>query len=234
MMIHRILCIAAFTAVSGLAHAFTVLPAAPTPQDMLVLEKPNDNEGSYSVSMAGNRITVALVRAEVYFPEPPPGNVDFMIGKLPPGTYTVEATIAETPTGPAVSLGTTTVTVTARTGIVPIDDYTDLWWNPAESGWGLNFVQHPSGQVFVTWFVYGADGAPIWYVVPGGTWLDAATFRGPVYATTGPDFGSFDASRVTRTLVGEATFGFGDDQAMLAVLTVNGKSVLKRLVRQSF
>lgn len=229
----RAACIASLLACSGTAQAFTILPAAPTPQDMLVLEKPNDNEGSYTVSMAGNRITVALVRLPVYFPEPPPGNVDFAIGKLPAGTYTVEATIADTPTGPATSVGTATVTVAPRPGMSPIDDYTDLWWNPAESGWGLDFVQHPSGQAFATWFVYGADGTPIWYVVPGGQWQDGATFRGDVYATTGPNFGSFDSSRVTRTRVGDAGFYFGFG-GMSAVITVDGKTVYRRLVRQSF
>lgn len=229
----RALFLAALLACPGLAHAFTILPAAPTPQDMLVLEKPNDNEGSYTVSMAGNRITVAMVRLSVYFPEPPPGNVDFPIGKLPAGTYSVEATIAETPTAPPRSLGTATVTIAARPGISPIDDYTDLWWNPAESGWGLNFVQHPSGQAFATWFVYGADGMPVWYVVPGGQWLDAVTFKGDVYATTGPDIGAFDPSRVTRTRVGNATFSFGFG-GMYAAITVDGNTVYRRLVRQSF
>lgn len=233
-MTFRLLFIAALALASGLAQAaFTILPAAPTPQDMLVLEKPNDNEASYTVSMSGNRIVVALVRAGAYFPEPPPGNLDFPIGKLPPGTYTVEATIAETQTGPSVSLGTTSVTVHARAGIVPIDDYTDLWWNPAESGWGLNFVQHASGQVFATWFVYGVDGKPTWYVVPGGRWLDPATFRGDLYATTGPDFGLFDPSKVSRTRVGTATFSFGYG-GMLVAWDANGATVLRRLVRQSF
>ena len=30
----------------------------------------------------------------------------------------------------------------------PSCDYTDLWWNPAESGWGLNIVQHPTRNIF--------------------------------------------------------------------------------------
>jgi hypothetical protein len=229
----RALFAAALLACSSNVHAFTILPAAPTPQDMLVLEKPNDNEGSYTVSMTGSRITVAMVRLSSYFPEPPPGNIDFPIGKLPAGTYTVEATIAETPAGPAASLGTSTVTVAARAGISPVDDYTDLWWNPAESGWGLNFAQHPSGQAFATWFVYGADGLPLWYVVPGGKWLDGTTFQGDVYATTGPDIGAFDPARVTRTRVGNATFFFGLG-GMAAVITVDGNTTNHRLVRQSF
>ena len=41
-------------------------------------------------------------------------------------------------------------------------DYTDLWYAPAESGWGANVVQ--SDQfMFVTFFVYGPDNKPTWY-----------------------------------------------------------------------
>ena len=36
-------------------------------------------------------------------------------------------------------------------------DTTDLWWNAAESGWGINLTQHASGQIFAVWYTYGAD-----------------------------------------------------------------------------
>jgi len=38
-------------------------------------------------------------------------------------------------------------------------DYTDLWYLPAESGWGVNVVQQ-NDIVFATFFVYGPDGTP--------------------------------------------------------------------------
>ena len=41
-------------------------------------------------------------------------------------------------------------------------DYTDLWWNPAESGWGVNVVQSDT-FMFLTFFIYGQDGKPTWY-----------------------------------------------------------------------
>ena len=31
-------------------------------------------------------------------------------------------------------------------------DYTDLWWNPAEGGWGVNLVQSDN-FMFVTFFI---------------------------------------------------------------------------------
>lgn len=40
---------------------------------------------------------------------------------------------------------------------------TDLWYNPAESGWGANIVQQNDIMV-VTLFVYSPTGEPTWYV----------------------------------------------------------------------
>ena len=34
-------------------------------------------------------------------------------------------------------------------------NYQDLWWNPAESGWGVNFT-HQGDIIFATWFTYDA------------------------------------------------------------------------------
>jgi hypothetical protein len=33
-------------------------------------------------------------------------------------------------------------------------DQSDLWWNPAESGWGIQFV-HTGSAIFATMYVYG-------------------------------------------------------------------------------
>jgi hypothetical protein len=62
-------------------------------------------------------------------------------------------------------------------------DYTDIWYVPAESGWGVNVVQSDS-FLFVTFFIYGADNKPTWYTAQ--LTLDASgNYNGPLYATTG-------------------------------------------------
>ena len=33
----------------------------------------------------------------------------------------------------------------------PTADYSDLWWNPNESGWGLN-IAHQGDILFTSWF----------------------------------------------------------------------------------
>ena len=41
-------------------------------------------------------------------------------------------------------------------------DYTDNWYVPAESGWGVNFTQ-TDNFIFATFFIYDADKKPTWY-----------------------------------------------------------------------
>jgi hypothetical protein len=88
-------------------------------------------------------------------------------------------------------------------------DYTDLWYVPAESGWGANVVQSDSSTqsfVFVTFFIYGADSKPTWF--SANLTLDATgNYNGPLYATTGTYYGAtWNASTLTRTQVGTASF----------------------------
>ena len=41
------------------------------------------------------------------------------------------------------------------------NNYQDLWWNPSESGWGINIAQQ-GDVMFATWFIYGASRQPTW------------------------------------------------------------------------
>jgi hypothetical protein len=45
-------------------------------------------------------------------------------------------------------------------------DFTDLWYNSAESGWGLNVIQQ-GNALFGTLFVYGSDNSARWFVADG-------------------------------------------------------------------
>jgi hypothetical protein len=115
-------------------------------------------------------------------------------------------------------------------------DYTDLWWNPNESGWGLNLIQHVSRNIFGVWYTYGLDGKRIWYVIPGGTWIATNVFRGDIYVTSGPpQTGAFDPSRVTRNPVGTGTLTFSFDANNGAfAYSINGISGVKVISRQPF
>src|SRR5438128_854668 len=102
--------------------------------------------------------------------------------------------------------------VAALIAVVPAKatDLTDLWWNSSESGWGMN-IAHQSNTIFLTFFVYGADGKAGWYSATatysgqnaGGSLL----YTGDLYEATGPYYGGvFSPSSVHPTKVGNATF----------------------------
>ena len=39
--------------------------------------------------------------------------------------------------------------------------FSDLWWNPSESGWGVT-IAHQQDVMFLTFFVYKDDRSPYW------------------------------------------------------------------------
>ncbi len=116
-------------------------------------------------------------------------------------------------------------------------DLSDLWWNPNESGWGVN-IAHQGDVLFLTIFVYGADDKVKWYVGPAITSLagtDAFTFSGTLYETTGPFIGSmFNPDEVTRREVGTATITFPTGTAGSLSYNVDGTFNTKWIERQTF
>jgi hypothetical protein len=118
-------------------------------------------------------------------------------------------------------------------------NYSDIWWNPAESGWGLTIADHES-QLFAVWYTYRQDGSPTWLVIPGGTFSSGRRlFTGDLYETTGPPFSAaFDPARVTRTVVGRVTLDFAPPALVpgtaLFSYVVGAVSHTKQIQRQSF
>jgi lysyl endopeptidase len=114
----------------------------------------------------------------------------------------------------------------------PATDYTDLWWNPNESGWGLNLIQHPNQVIFAIWYTYDADGNQTWFNMSSGTWTNASTYTGTIYVTSGPSpTGAFDPSRVGRNAVGTGTLRFSDANNGVWSFTINGISGSKSITR---
>jgi hypothetical protein len=61
-------------------------------------------------------------------------------------------------------------------------NYTDVYYNPAEPGWGVFLVQSETVQ-FLAFFIYGSDDKPIWYTAI--LTQDAnGNYNGTLYATT--------------------------------------------------
>jgi hypothetical protein len=190
------------------------------------------------ISMAANRITLELpiYRTGIMAPGP---LTDIALGQLPEGNYQLEivARFFEGHSPPPIAETRTQFSFAVarkETGKPPWNS-TGLWWNPAESGWGLNITQNDEGQIFATWFVYGADGKPMWYHVPDGRRTSERDFTGPVYRSTGPDIrGVFDASKVDRVPAGTATFSFFDYARGFAIFDLDGQRILKEIRRLEF
>jgi hypothetical protein len=97
----------------------------------------------------------------------------------------------------------------------PAANYTDMWWNPSESGWGVSFTQHSStNQVFAVWYTYdprepgpSSGFKPLWIVMPGGAWTSPTTISGNVFVANGMPF-SASGTNQTNTPVGTFTFTF--------------------------
>ena len=117
----------------------------------------------------------------------------------------------------------------------PLPIYQDLWWNPAESGWGVN-IAHQGNILFVTWFTYDTDGKATWFVGSDVQKTGNATYSGTLYKTFGPPMTAspWDASKVTRMPVGSVTLTFRDDDNGTFAYTVNGISGSKAITRQVF
>lgn len=89
-------------------------------------------------------------------------------------------------------------------------DFTDLWWNPNESGWGLN-IAHQADTIFITLYVYGSDNRATWFTSTahfvGSDQAGNLVYTGDLYQSTGPWYGAlFFPSQVMLRRAGDATF----------------------------
>lgn len=116
-----------------------------------------------------------------------------------------------------------------------VGNFQGLWWNPQESGWGINFA-HQGDIVFATWFTYGSDNKPQWFIILADK-TATNVYAGPVWSVTGPPFNSvpFPPSTTVETVVGSATITFAEDGNIATFdYTVNGVTQTKQIVRQEF
>ena len=111
-------------------------------------------------------------------------------------------------------------------------DFTDIWWNSLESGWGANMVQ-ADNFVFITFFIDGPNNQPIWYT--GNMTVDAnGVWSGPLYLTTGTYFGNpWNPAQVTQTAVGTVTFTPTNSFSGTLTYNVGTVNVTKQITRQT-
>ncbi len=115
-------------------------------------------------------------------------------------------------------------------------NFQDLWWNPAESGWGVQIVQQ-ADTLFLTWFIYNASGQPTWVVSDGVTRIASSpniVYRGRVVAATGTFFGAPSWAAITPREVGpDVTLTFTDARSGTIKYSVDNTEVTKPITRQN-
>ncbi|MHB9100808.1 MAG: hypothetical protein ACYC2E_04770, partial [Sulfuricella sp.] len=116
----------------------------------------------------------------------------------------------------------------------PAIDYSALWWNANESGWGVALTQQ-YGTIFATMYTYDASGNPVWYVASNCT-MSGNGCSGDLYQVTGgtaPTVTWNGANKVV-TKVGTVSFAFNDSSIGTMTFTINGVSGSKAITRQLF
>lgn len=131
-------------------------------------------------------------------------------------------------------LAVAVVLALAAPGVRGEANYSDLWWNAAESGWGAG-IQRQGDVIFLTLFVYAGDGSSTWFVVPD---MRIAASQGPwqgkLYRTSGPGFASRFEAAARATEAGTATIEFADAQSATLRYTVDGEAVTKSMTRMTW
>jgi hypothetical protein len=113
-------------------------------------------------------------------------------------------------------------------------NYSDLWWNPAQSGWGVN-LQHQGEILFATWFTYDATGKGMWLVMSNAGRIGPGIYSGTIYRTVGtPLLSTWIQSQHALTPVGTGTFTFSDFYTGTFAYTVDGIAQSKPIVRNVF
>ena len=111
-------------------------------------------------------------------------------------------------------------------------NYQDLWWNPAESGWGINFTQQGS-TIFATLFTYASNSTGMWLVASMPKQSDGS-FSGDLLRTTGPMFNTVPWTGITATKAGTMRVAFTNGTAGTLTYSVDGTPVTKAIQRQVF
>ncbi|MBL0143400.1 MAG: hypothetical protein IPP91_15135 [Betaproteobacteria bacterium] len=119
------------------------------------------------------------------------------------------------------------------TCVGPGINFTALWWNPSESGWGIN-VNHQGTILFATLFDYASDGRNMWLVASELSRQLDGSYSGPLYRTTGPAFDRTPWTSIGLSQVGTMTLRFPTAGTGSLSYSVDGIPVTKIIQKQFF
>jgi hypothetical protein len=226
------------------AAAASVIPPQPTSFETVNLRMTVDSctfvPETVRITMAANVVRVTQNVNNCLLPGTP-RVADVQLGALPAGDYRVELYMTPQPSGSPVESLAFQVRDPAQIAVVPppprpLTDYTGLWFNMQESGWGLSLFQGPTHAMFGLLFVYDNANRPEWYSIQGGHWTSSTTWTGTVWRTTGPAFGgAFDPSQVAYAQMGTASLDFtqspGEEGRARLTYSIGNTSTTKIVTR---
>lgn len=221
------------------------------PEDAVQFERIALRQTVDSCVFAADRVQVTFKDSVIKVVQPgnqclvagPPAVVDIQLGAFPPGEYSVEIHAADDQ--PAEERIRFTVSGLVLPAVfppppLPLNDYSGVWWNEDESGWGLSLHHSPLHTVFGALFVFDAGQQPHWYTLGNGQWESSTRWTGEIVHSTGPDWSaaSFSAAAVQHSVTGSATLDFSmvpgrEDLAELSY-TIDGTTVTKTISRARF
>lgn len=116
-------------------------------------------------------------------------------------------------------------------------DYTDIWWNASESGWGMQISQH-NNEIFAVWYTYDEQGNQLFIVLSGCNLqaFNGSVCRGNLYRGTGSPYTLPTYNRALNTTVniGEATLTFNNRDSATFAYRIGGTSITKQMTRFQF
>jgi len=123
-------------------------------------------------------------------------------------------------------------------GQTGLANWSGLWNNAQESGWGITVTQQ-FDTLFIAWYTYAPNGQPIWYVASNcllaasrsGCTGDLFATRGPVGPESTP---AFSSAQVQARKVGTIALTFNGADSATVTYSVDGATGSRTISRFAF
>jgi hypothetical protein len=113
-------------------------------------------------------------------------------------------------------------------------DYSGLWWNASEAGWGVALTRQVN-TAFATIYTYDANGQPKWYVASDCPMIGSGC-KGELYSVSGgaPLTTAWSTTGLKIDKVGSLNLDFSDLNKGTMTFTLNGANGSKAITRSEF
>lgn len=213
----------------------TFIPPKPRPFELVVgrlrLSAEQTRLEVDSATLEDARLRIVLVEGRPRV-SAPSRSIDLQLGRFPAGRVRVLLQTDSTSPPQAMDIDVADG-VAPRPDARPAVDYSDLWWNADEPGWGIAIVQHASDRLVASWFAYDEDGDPVWYSLQPGGWSTATTFGGPIFRYRRSDASGGGAPPTGAAIeVGRGTLTFDDWQCGAFTSEIEGRPSVTKPIRR--